>query len=101
MRPIRSGVSASLVVNPYSADREVLKTVTIVKSVPIYLDASAKIIFFKGAPLTKEGNEVFAKNEGFDTVDDFWFYIENHKFSKKNCYLIMWKDFDYTQYHRN
>lgn len=79
--------AAQLVVNPYNSKREILAVVEIRNCIPYRIDVKHKRIQLWKRVLTLEGNAEFAKNEGFETEDEFWFYCENHKISEGLCYV--------------
>lgn len=77
---------AKLIVNPYNKNREVLKNVELRNCIRFRIDVKHRRIQLWNRVLTNEGNAEFAKNEGFNTEEEFWFYFENHKISQGYCF---------------
>ena len=74
-KSIAIGTMMNHIVYPYHKERRCVLTNFCTSSQRIIIEPSSRTIIIDGKELSKSDMELLAKNDGFETKDDFWTFF--------------------------
>ena len=74
-KPIAVGTMMNHIVYPYHKERRCVLSNFCTATQNISIDPDARTIFVDGKEQSKSDMEKLAKNDGFETIDDFWTFF--------------------------